>query len=332
MRGAERPGKVKWNRPFLPPLEPLAASAARQIFSEVADEPTSEEESALNSLLELSGSLPLAVSLMANIASFEGYLGTLARWQIENTTLLSDGHDKRSNLEKSINLSLGSPRISSSPHAMNLISLLSLLPDGIRAEDIIIGQVPIPDVRVWQSVLVRTSLAYIDVKGRLKTLSPIREYIRRVHPPSPCISRPLRTYFQNLLELWSSTQQLSSGNLSPDLATYLGNINELMVHGLSTEEQSVCTGIGNSIITLDRFSEAMVQGRSPLIQRVPHLIKVSGDPALRWRYVTRCLRDDDLQWLIEDPEVVIQEGVQYFSTGTQSPKQGESTCDGIGLD
>ncbi|KAJ7849602.1 P-loop containing nucleoside triphosphate hydrolase protein, partial [Mycena leptocephala] len=206
MRGAERPGKVKWNRPFLPPLEPLSPSASRKIFIDVADEPGTgtADESALNDLLDLSDHLPLAVSLMANIASFEGYAGTLARWHIENISLLSDGHEKESNLEKSITFSLGSQRISSSPHTKNLLALLSLLPDGIMAQDIIAGKVPIPDIHRCQSLLVRTSLAYIDVKGRLKTLNPIREYIRRVHPPSPSLSKPLRKYFQDLLELWRS--------------------------------------------------------------------------------------------------------------------------------
>ncbi|KAJ7907618.1 hypothetical protein B0H13DRAFT_2501480 [Mycena leptocephala] len=142
VRGAERPGKVKWNRPFLSPLEPLSPSASRQIFVEVADEPGSGEELAFDHLLDLTGSLPLAVSLMANVASFEGYSSTLARWQTENTSLLSEGHDKRSNLEKSIAHSLSSPRISSSPHAKNLLSLLSLLPDGIRPQDILAGKVP----------------------------------------------------------------------------------------------------------------------------------------------------------------------------------------------
>ncbi|KAJ7351387.1 hypothetical protein DFH08DRAFT_99102 [Mycena albidolilacea] len=47
MRGAERPGKVKWHRPFLPPLEPLSDSASRQIFLEVAYDPGAREESAL---------------------------------------------------------------------------------------------------------------------------------------------------------------------------------------------------------------------------------------------------------------------------------------------
>ncbi|KAJ7886883.1 hypothetical protein B0H14DRAFT_3127808 [Mycena olivaceomarginata] len=71
MRGAERPGKVKWHCPFLTSLEPLSDSASRQIFLEVADDPGAGEESALRHLLDLSGSLPLAVSLMASIASFE---------------------------------------------------------------------------------------------------------------------------------------------------------------------------------------------------------------------------------------------------------------------
>ncbi|KAJ7912713.1 P-loop containing nucleoside triphosphate hydrolase protein, partial [Mycena leptocephala] len=190
MRGAERPGKVKWNRPFLPPLEPLSPAASRQIFVEVADEPSSWEESALNFLLDLSDNLPLAVSLMASIASFEGYSSTSARWETENTSLISEGHDKRSNLEKSIAVSINSPRISSSPYAKHLISLLSLLPDGIRPEDIIAGKVPIPNVRKCQSVLIGTSLAYIDIKGRLKALSPVREYIKRAYPPSSSLVRP----------------------------------------------------------------------------------------------------------------------------------------------
>jgi hypothetical protein len=324
MRGAERPGKVKWNRPFLSPLEPLSPSASRQIFVEVADEPDSGEESALDDLLDLSGSLPLAVSLMANIVSFEGYFCALARWQKENTALLSEGHDKRSNLEKSITLSLSSPRISTSPHAkyaIYLISLLSLLPDGIRPQDLLAAKVPIPNVHQCQSVLVGTSLAYIDVKGRLKTLSPVREYIRRVHPPTQSLSRPLRIYFQDLLELWRSKRQLPSGNLAPELFSNLGNIDQLILEGLRTGEKSVWIAIANSIITLDHFSVTMLKGHSPLFQRLPHLIEATGDAALRWSYACRILRNA-YNHLVQDPDSLIREGVQYFNAGTHPVRQG----------
>jgi hypothetical protein len=89
---------------------------------------------------------------------------------------------------------------------------------------IMASHVPIPNIRQSQTLLLRTSLAHIDTKGRLKALSPIREYIRRIHPPSPLISRALREYFQDLLELWEATRQLPSGNLSSELVGYLGNI------------------------------------------------------------------------------------------------------------
>ncbi|KAJ7452874.1 P-loop containing nucleoside triphosphate hydrolase protein, partial [Mycena latifolia] len=232
MRGAERPGKVKWTRPFLPPLEPLAPSASRQIFAEIADGQEIGEESALEELLDLSGSVPLAISLMASVAAFEGYTSTLSRWKVENTALLSDGHDKRSNLEISIALSLGSPRFSSSPNTKNLLSLLSILPDGITDEDLIICKVPLPNVPHSRASLVRTSLAYIDGGGRLKALNPIREYIRRVHPPPVSLSKPLRTYFQELFAIWDTHQQLPSADLVPKMVSHLGNINGLMLQGL----------------------------------------------------------------------------------------------------
>jgi hypothetical protein len=322
MRGAERPGKVKWNRPFLLPLEPLSSSASRQIFVEVADEPGNGEKSALDDLLDLSGSLPLAVSLMADIASFEGYSSTLARWETENTALLSEGHDKRSNLDKSITLSLSSPRISSSPDAKNLASLLALLPDGIRVEDILAGKVPITNVRQCQSVLVSTSLAYIDVKGRLKSLSPVREYIRRAHPPSPSLARPLRTYFQDLLEVWRSRRELPSGNLVPDLVSHLGNINQLFSESLLTEDKSAWSEMGDSIIALDSFSAAMLKGNSPLFRRLPRLIEETDDAALRWRYRSRILASGYYH-LIEDPDRVIRDGVQYYNAGTHPARQGD---------
>lgn len=323
MRGAERPGKVNWNRPFFPPLEPLCASASRRIFIEVADEPESGENSALNDLLDLSGSLPLAVSLMASIASFEGYSNTLARWETENTALLSVGPNRCSNLEKSITLSLSSPRMSSSVHAKNLLSLLAVLPDGISAQNLIAGKVPIPNVLQCQSMLLGTSLAYKDPKGRLKVLGPVREYIRRIYPPPLSLCRPLRTYFRELVELWSLTRRLPSGNLASELVGHLGNISQLIVEGLMTEEKRALIAIGHDIITLDVFSSVMLMGESPLMQRLPHLIEVTGAAGLRWKYAGSILQGH-YHRLIEDPDSLIEQGVQYFNEGGRPVREGET--------
>ncbi|KAJ7835527.1 hypothetical protein B0H14DRAFT_2590163 [Mycena olivaceomarginata] len=182
MRGAERPAKVQWHRPFLPPLEPLSSYASRQIFLDIVDDPDSGEESALDNLLDLSGSLPLATESAS--------------------------------------------------------------------------KVPIPNVRRWQSLLVGTSLAYVDAQGRLKALSPIREYIRRAHPPPLALSNPLRTYFQDLIELWGSKRELPSSDLCPALVGSLGNINELILEDLLSADKSTRADIGYTIITLDSFSNA----------------------------------------------------------------------------
>ncbi|KAK7028647.1 NB-ARC domain-containing protein [Favolaschia claudopus] len=325
MRGAERPGKVKWTRPFFPQLQPLPSSAARQIFLDIADDPDDEEESALSDLLDLSGNLPLAISLMASIVSLEGYSGTLSRWQIENVSLLSDGNDKRSNLEKSITLSLTSPRIASSQQAKDLLGLLSILPDGIRAEDILASHVPIPDVRQSQTLLLRTSLAYLTPQGRLAALSPIREFIRRAHPPSPAVCVPLRRYFQDLLVLWKLTRsgvQLSAGNLASTLAGHLGNITQLFLEGLITEDKSQLQAIGDSIITLDSFSMVMNRGNTPLFPRLPHLVQATGDQELRWKYGRRCLSNSDcFHKFNEEPNVWIADGARYFETGTRSVEE-----------
>ena len=157
MRGAERPGKVKWSRPFLKPLQPLAKPAAWQTFVDIADDTHRVDD--VNQLLAFTGrpfisivlihlqtkfvdNLPLAVTLIANVVAYEGCPATLARWEKEKTLLISDGYDKRSSLDISIMLSLLSSRMTSD--AQDLLSILSLLPDGLSDADLVQSKLPIP--------------------------------------------------------------------------------------------------------------------------------------------------------------------------------------------
>ncbi|KAJ7472748.1 hypothetical protein FB451DRAFT_1469730 [Mycena latifolia] len=129
MRGAERPGKVRWTRPFLPPLTPLTPIAARQTFIDIADD--IHDDSDIDELISLTDNLPLALNLVANVAGSEG---------------CADGI--------SIILSLSSPRMAASPHAQELLSLVSLLSDGISDIDLIQSKLPIPDIPKVQSHVV----------------------------------------------------------------------------------------------------------------------------------------------------------------------------------
>ncbi|KAJ7474785.1 P-loop containing nucleoside triphosphate hydrolase protein [Mycena latifolia] len=196
MRGAERPSKVHWTHPFLPPLKPLDDHAARQTFIDITDNDHDNEE--ITQLLELTDNMPLAVTLLANLVDYEGCSSVLARWKTENTYMLSEGHDKSSNLNSSIAISLSCPRMTSG--AKELLSLLSILPDGLSNVELLQSVLPVPDILTCKAVLLQTSLAYTDSK-RLKVLVPIREYMQHIHPPSPSLVQPLRKHFHSLLDL-----------------------------------------------------------------------------------------------------------------------------------
>ncbi|KAJ7262045.1 P-loop containing nucleoside triphosphate hydrolase protein [Mycena rebaudengoi] len=137
MRGAERPAKT---------------------FFDVAD--NIHEEGSVNQLLELTGNLPLAISLIASVAGAEGCDSALARWKSESTRMLSDGFDKRSSLDISIMLSFTSSRMT--PRAQDLLSILSMLPDGFTDADLLQAELPIPDILASKTTLLRTALAFVD--------------------------------------------------------------------------------------------------------------------------------------------------------------------------
>ncbi|KAJ7877915.1 hypothetical protein B0H14DRAFT_3130084 [Mycena olivaceomarginata] len=133
--------KVQWTRPFLKALQPLDQEAARCTFVDIADSGHSLEE--IDQILSLADNTPLAISLLAHLADTEGCSNVLSRWDKEKTSVISEGFDKRSNLDMSILLSLSSPRIQSIPHSQELLSLLAMLPDGLTDVDLIQSKLPL---------------------------------------------------------------------------------------------------------------------------------------------------------------------------------------------
>ncbi|KAJ7911622.1 P-loop containing nucleoside triphosphate hydrolase protein, partial [Mycena leptocephala] len=193
MRGTERPAKVRWTRPFLLPLKPLAQDAARQTFVDIAD--GGHEPEAVDKVLSLADNLPLAITLLAHLVDSEGCAHVLAQWDQDKTSFVSAGYDRRDNLDLSISLSLSSPRIQRVPHARDLLSLLAILPDGLSDTELLQSKLPMDDILRCKATLIRTALAYIDEDKRLKVLMPIREYVRRFYPPDAHIIRPLLKHF-----------------------------------------------------------------------------------------------------------------------------------------
>ncbi|KAF8181702.1 P-loop containing nucleoside triphosphate hydrolase protein, partial [Mycena galopus ATCC 62051] len=197
MRGAERPAKVQWSRPFLLPLQPLSKEAARQTFIEITDNANPIEE--IDKLLEFTDNMPLAVDLIAHLADYEGIDSVSLRWKTEKTALLSAGSDRQSSVDASINLSLSSPRITFD--SKELLSLLSILPNGLSEAELSQGSTGIPNILSCKAILQATSLVYRDNHQRWVVLRPIREYIQRILPPTESHVQFICQHFYALMML-----------------------------------------------------------------------------------------------------------------------------------
>ncbi|KAJ7351353.1 P-loop containing nucleoside triphosphate hydrolase protein [Mycena albidolilacea] len=208
MRGTERPAKVRWTRPFLLPLEPLSDDAAQQIFADITDDVYKKED--IDQILRFTDNMPLAVDLIAHLSDYEGLSNVLARWETAKTSLFSIGNGQTSNLDASIRLSLASPRITS--NSKELLSLLSILPEGLSDAELVQSNLGIPNILGCNALLQATSLAYRDSNNRLRSLVPVREHVQQFLPPSPLLISAFRKYFYAHLELY---QKFTGEQLQP---------------------------------------------------------------------------------------------------------------------
>ncbi|KAJ7234115.1 hypothetical protein C8J57DRAFT_1575548 [Mycena rebaudengoi] len=297
--------QAKLNGPSLscPPLKPLSNMAAWQTFIEVADD--GYDDTRIKELLELTGNLPLAVSLMASVAGSEGCAQAISRWKLESTQMLSDGYDQRLNLDISIMLSYTSTRMTLD--AQELLSILSLLPDGLTTTDLVQAKLPITDILACRTTLIRTSLAFVDQDQHLKVLAPIREHILHIHPPANILKLKLRDHFHQILDLYNRFRNLDVGDILPRISRNLGNFNIVQPEGPDIVQ------IFRSILFLNHFYSRIHSTYSPL------LLQLSGQ-LLHWK--SNPIFGECLTQLLETSPILphqdfdtdITLGTQYFKS------------------
>ncbi|KAJ7796644.1 P-loop containing nucleoside triphosphate hydrolase protein [Mycena olivaceomarginata] len=279
MRGAERPAKVLWTRPFLRTLQPLDQQAACLTFFDIADSGHSTEE--VEQILSLTDNMPLAISLLAHLADTEGCSNVLSRWETEKTSLISEGFDKRSNLDLSISLSLSSPRIQLLPHSQELLSLLSMLPDGLADSDLIQSKLSIDNVLKCKAALKSTALAYSDDHKRLKVLMPIREYLQQHQPPGDYLVQKVFKYFEGMLKFYreySGTQ--SNSKTVVQIKSHFTNIQNVLQWGLKQKQPILSKSI-YCICHLSHFGLVSMHALTLLIGQVQEILPQLHDHRLK---------------------------------------------------
>ncbi|KAJ7479054.1 hypothetical protein FB451DRAFT_1032282 [Mycena latifolia] len=287
MRGAEHPANVQWTHPFLEPLKPLAQEAARKTFIDIVDDGCSCED--IDEILRLADNMPLAIDLLAHLVDYEGFSSVMHRWEMEGTSLLAEGYNKGSNLEVSISLSLDSPRLASVPHSRDLLSLLSMLPDGLADVDLMHSNLPMDNILSCKTALLRTTLAYKDDQNRLKVLGPIREYIHRMLPPGAHIVQSVLRHFNNLLEVHETYHgNVSNPGIVARIASNTANIEAILVTGLKQDNPDLVETI-QCICHFDRFTRLTGHGRAPLINHLPNVLPHPKDYRLEVYVITTLL-------------------------------------------
>jgi tetratricopeptide (TPR) repeat protein len=288
MRGAERPANVRWTHPFLQPLQPLGQNAARQTFIDIADDVHETEE--IDKILSLADNIPLAIDLIANLVDTEGIPSVLRRWETQRTSILSEGHNATSNMELSISLSLSGPRIMTMPHALDLLSLLSMLPDGLSNVELLQSDFPLENILACKSTLLRTALAYTDDQQRLKALVPVREYVQKKHPPTISLIHPLARHYQELLELHRKyIGTLSNVGVVGRLDSNFANMQKVMLQCLRSDGPHLAEII-SSTCELSRYSLTTSRGHLPLFEHLPDFLpQVAKDHKLEAYFIVEQL-------------------------------------------
>ncbi|KAJ7448589.1 hypothetical protein FB451DRAFT_1288975 [Mycena latifolia] len=200
-------------------LMPLSDVAAHEIFFAIADDIHDRRD--VYQVLSVTDNMPLAVDLIAHAVDYEG--------SCRRTSLLSAGHDRRSNLDISITSSLSSPRMTTG--AKDLLSLLSILPDGLSDVELVQSKLTINDLMTCKAALLATSMHTMDSRNRVKSLVPVREHMQSFYPPSPHLIHQLREHFHRLLDLYSATQQ--RGGKFNQLTSNVGNTYQTIERTLS---------------------------------------------------------------------------------------------------
>lgn len=245
MRGSQRPSNVDWAKPFIPPLTSLTPAAAKATFMAISDSQCPEDD--VDDVLALLDNVPLAVTLMANLAQHTPCTELLARWNHDKTSMVNRGlsGDRLSSLDMSIRLSLTSERMIRTPHAIEILKILALMPDGLSKDQVL--QMCSNRNDAWQSMstLRQVALIYDDLtrsrggsQGVLRVLTPIREHITRYLEVASCHFYPVLEHYLHFAESSPFSSKSSPDDRDwSDLRFQLGNVSVVFMKALSEEQQ-----------------------------------------------------------------------------------------------
>lgn len=246
VRGSESPWGPDWREAIY--AGPLSQQAAREAFLRKAGKKKFANDPELDPLLEEVERLALAVVLLGYNAQPLADLSELRRqWREKRTGLLRIGNlqGPLDNLETSIELSIGSPRMT--PEALRLLSILSLFPDGAGLVDL---ETIMPMSGESAAITLRRVGLADNQANRVRVLAPIREYVRKQYPPA---KQDLDCAINHYLSIANSGRQVGregGAEASARVVQDLGNVEAMIAIALDRSNPGLAI---QSAIDLGQF-------------------------------------------------------------------------------
>ena len=246
MRGSQMPSGTRWSK-ILPPLQPVDADSAVAIFKAITQR---EADKYALKLIKAMDYIPLAITLVANLVSVEGETteNLWIRWQEELTSMVGNGSDRLTSLEKSIQLTLSGPRMQQDPGALRSLGAICLLPDGMSSETLRDCMSRFPDmssIRKAISTLRQNALVYEDPNKYLRVLSPIRLFVLLRHPPSLKARQVIHRIF---MKLALQTPSIEIFDVRRHVRMEVANINAMLIDALQTSSGQDLNDVVQSIL------------------------------------------------------------------------------------
>jgi nucleoside phosphorylase/tetratricopeptide (TPR) repeat protein len=257
VRGAKRPSGIPWREAIR--VAPLDTVAAADLFCSIAGA-SRKSDASLSALLELTSGVPLAITLLAPVASGSELNDMVGEWLTEKASLLwreGAAAERLPTWSVALELSIGGARMT--PPAKRLAALLAVLPDGIVETDL---DIVFPGGSGAMALLIELGLASLEL-GRFGLFAPIREYLAETHPPGAAdLERAMEHYGELGRTLGLKVGRSGGAEAVERLGPETANLDAMIRRGIGLGQGTRWIDVAIGLTRFARFSARVLP--SPL--------------------------------------------------------------------
>jgi len=270
-RGNVLPQFVDWSNADTAALEPFSLEAALETFQDRAGRRLSgQDEEIAKQLLNAVDRMPLAVSLLGQLARRGFSLSELlARWNREHSALLRiHGSSRMYNVEASVEVSINMVNAADqSGEALQLLSLCSTLPDGLRPEVFESLRPRFEYIERARDNLTAYALAELGTDRVLRMLSPVRHFVIKRYPAERKFHDALCSIFLDIAYRIPLSVDEHYKDLVAEITPEVGNLSSLLLTLVDRPTEKVI----RSVLRLTWFEHKERPSVTVALALIPHL-------------------------------------------------------------